>query len=210
MKYFIKKCTCIVILFFGLLFSTYGIDSLKYSFSFNYYKDLSDTYDGGDLLSCEFMIHKSCFGLLISYGDFQSHSIFDYTVFIEEVNKTLSIKFDEFAIMKTASISGMIIPVNNKIVAAEIIVGLAFCKAQGSQFHDLDYSYSFIENRFNYLYKNYEYFKETHFGYQLGINTKFFVLPRFGIQLSARMQDLSNGGTFFFAGGGLCFKLNQY
>lgn len=183
-------------------------EGLKYSFSINCYKDLSDTYDGGDLFSGEFLLAGSCFGLMASIGYFQSHSIFTYNVIIEEINRSLSIQFDELAIMKTGSLSLVLIPVKAGRFSVEALGGLVLAGSKSLRFFDLDYSYSFVENRFNYLYRNYMYSREIHFGYQAGMNAKIEIFPEFGIQLNMRMQDLSGGGTFFFSGAGLWFKLN--
>lgn len=181
---------------------------IKYSISINCYKDLSDTYDGGDLFSGEFLLAGSCFGLMASLGYFQSHSIFTYNVTVEEINRSLSIQLDELAIMKTGSLSLVILPVKAGKFTFEVIGGMVLAKAQSLQFCDVDYSYSFTDEHFNYLYANYMYFRETHFGYQAGMNARLDILTGFGIQLNMRMQNLSGGGTFFFAGAGLCFKLN--
>ena len=63
------------------------------------------------------------------------------------------------------------------------------------------------QNKLTYLYKDYQLVNRTHFGYQVGFNVSFYVFTRIGLQLNARVQDLSNGGTFFFVGAGLCFRL---
>ncbi len=73
-------------------------DSLRYSISLNYYWDLSDTYDGGGLFSSELKIKKSWFGASISYGHFQSYSVFKYIVYVDEIDKSLVIPFDDVSI----------------------------------------------------------------------------------------------------------------
>ena len=80
-----------------------GQESVKCSFSFNYSKDLSDTFGGGNLLSGEFILSKSWYGAGLSYGNFQSHSTTNYQIVIEEDNKIYDIPFDEMAIMQTGS-----------------------------------------------------------------------------------------------------------
>jgi hypothetical protein len=109
--------------------------------------------------------------------------------------------------MKSGAISFIMVPIKNKLVTTDIIIGMVLGKAKSSQFHDLQYSYSIIENKFNYIYKNYEFIEKNHFGYQMGLNITFSIAKSFGLQINSRIQDLSNGGTFFFVGGGLCFKL---
>ena len=109
--------------------------------------------------------------------------------------------------MKTSSISLMIIPIQTKLINTDIVCGLVLSQAKSLQFHDVDYSYSFQDNKFNYLYKNYELIKANHFGYQVGFNISVSVTKKLGLQLNSRIQSLSNGGTFFFVGSGICFKL---
>jgi len=184
-----------------------SIDSLKYKIALNYFSDLSDTYDGGDLFSCEFKLSKSWYGAQISFGYFHSYSVFKYQVFIDELNRSLIIPFDEISIMKTGSLSLIFIPIQNRIITTDVLLGLVLGGAKSSQFHDVEYSYSFIDNKFNYLYKNYELVEKIHFGYQVGFTVSFSITRKFGLQISSRIQDLSNGGTFFFVGGGLCFRL---
>lgn len=193
-------------LIFLFVYKAEGIDSLKYCISLNYYRDLSDTYDGGDLFMGEFNISRSWYGVSISYGYFQSYSVFKYQVFIEEINKSLSIPFDEVTIMKSTSISLLMIPIQNKFIRTDILFGVAYGQAKSLQFHDLDYSYSFQENKFNYLYKNYELVKQKHIGYQFGLNVIFSITKKIGLQLNSRIQDLNHGGTFFFVGTGICFR----
>lgn len=210
MKKLVKKIS--VLLYALLILSNFvyaesGRDTLKYSISINYYKDLSDTYDGGNLFSSEFCITKSWFGASISFGHFQSYSIFEYKVNVDELEKTLIIPFDEVSIMKTGSISLIISPIKTTKFETDIIIGFVSGFAKSSQFHDVEYSYSFQTNSFNYLYKNYELVKRTHTGYQIGFNISFLIFQKLGLQLNTRIQELNNGGTFFFVGGGLCFRL---
>jgi len=208
-----KPMKKISVLFFAILmltnlvYAVSGRDTLKYRISIHYYKDLSDTYDGGNLFSSEFSITKSWFGASISFGHFQSYSIFEYSVHVEGLEKTLSIPFDEVSIMKTGSISLIITPIKRAKFETDIIIGFASGFANSSQFHDVEYSYSFQTNSFNYLYKNYELIKRSHIGYQIGFNISFLTFQKFGLQLNTRIQELNNGGTFFFVGGGLCFRL---
>lgn len=202
-----SKIVLIIIFLFGLSLPGKSIDTLKYCFSFNYYRDLSDTYDGGGMLLGEFKISKSWFGASLSYGYFQSYSVFKYKIIVEEINKSITIAFDEVSIMKTGSFSLILIPIQTKLITADIALGLATGVAKSSQFHDVNYSYSLTDNKFNYLYKNYELVKKTHFGYQVGLNISFSITKKLALQLNARIQDLSNGGSFFFVGSGLCFSL---
>ena len=184
-----------------------GNDSLKYNISLNYYLDLSDTYGGGSLFAGEFSIQNSWYGASISYGHFLSHSIFNYSINIEELNKTIYIPFDELTTMQTASLSIKVIPIKTKIISSDLLFGLSYGYAKNSRFESVDYSYSLESNKFNYLYKDYKLFIKNHFGYQVGFNISFFITKKFGLQLNSRIQDLSNGGTFFFIGSGIVFRL---
>jgi len=55
--------------------------------------------------------------------------------------------------------------------------------------------------------KDYQLIERTHFGYQTGIDITFNIFKKVGVQLNARIQDLNNGGTFFFIGTGFFFRL---
>ncbi|MGB8489922.1 MAG: hypothetical protein WCE64_02590 [Bacteroidales bacterium] len=192
-----------------LCFSFQGkcIDSLKYYVSFNYYRDLSDTYDGGSLLSGELKLKRSWYGAAVSYGFFQSHSVFTYTIIVEDIGRTLTIPFDEISTMSSASLSVIMTPVKNRVLNVDLLLGFAFSKARSLQFHDVEYSYSFQDEKYNYLFKNYELVKATHSGFQFGFDLSLSVTKRLGLQVSTRIRDLSNGGTFFFVGSGVCFRL---
>lgn len=200
-----KKLTVV----YALLFITLNgncIDTLRHNVSLFYYTDLSDTYDGGNLFSGEVCLLKDWYGLSFSYGFFQSKSIFKYVANVEEVNKSIEILFDEISIMKLGSINLLMEPVKFKNFSTRISFGLSLARAKSLQFHDVEFSYSYVLNKFTYLYKNYELVEKKHFGYQFGLDAYYFILKKAGIQLSSRIQHLNNGGSFFFVGGGLCFR----
>ncbi len=187
-------------------FSPSKSDSIKFSVSFNYYKDFSDTYGGGDLFSGEIELTKSWYGASISYSYLQSLSTFILKVPIEELNSLIEIPFDEIAIMKTGTLSFAIIPVQSKRFSIEVLLGIAYAKAEQLCFKNVDFSYSTVENRFTYLLRDYQLVKKEHFGYQAGINLIYYPFKSVGINLNTRVQDLSHGGTFFLVGCGICFR----
>lgn len=171
------------------------------------YKDLSDTYGNGNLMSCELNINKSWYGASSNFGFFQGHSTFTYKIIIEEIGKTIEIQFDEISMMQSSAISLSMIPIKKEWIQLDLSFGAALNKATSSQFNNVEYSYSLVEDKFTYLYKDYKLVKRTHFGYQVGLSISFYIKQKIGLQLSSKIQDLNNGGTFFFVGGGLCFKL---
>ncbi|NSW93749.1 MAG: hypothetical protein HPY62_03465 [Bacteroidales bacterium] len=181
-------------------------DSINYKLSVNYCLDLSDSYGKGDLLNSEFFVTKSWYGVSIGYGHFNGHSTIYYSVFVEDLNKTIEIQLDEVSFVKSGSLSFLFIPIKSSFFETEIIFGLAYSKATISQFKNVDYNYDLINDRFKYLYKNYILVKKDHFGYQAGFNISFFPVKNAGIQLNSRIQHLNNGGSFFFVGGGVCFR----
>lgn len=207
MRSLYSKFVLTLIIFLSLQYHGKCIDSLKFNISINYYKDLSDTYGGGYLFSSEFGINKSWYGACISFGHFQSHTVFNYSINIEELDESINIPFDELTIMQTSSLSVKIIPIQTKFITGDLIFGLSYGYAKNSRFNSVDYSYSLEENKFNYIYKDYKLVEKNHFGYQVGFNISFFVTKKLGLQINSRIQDLSNGGTFFFVGGGICFKI---
>jgi hypothetical protein len=207
MKTYLAKSLILLMLFCAQSFSLKGNDSTKFSISLNYYMDLSDTYGGGNLFSGELTISRSWYGGKITYGHFQSQSVFLFKVPYEELELTLEIPVPEMSIMQTAAISGFIRPVQKKWITADFVFGAAFSKARSLYLKDIKYEYSLVENRFTYIEKDYQLEKVNHVGYQAGVDISFYLSKRIGLQLNARIQDLSNGGTFFFVGTGLCFRL---
>jgi hypothetical protein len=186
---------------------TKGNDSLKYSFNFGFYRDLSDTYHGGSLFSGEFKAAKSWYGAVIQFGCFQSSASLEYEITFENINKTFFIPINELSIMRNGSFSLMVEPVKHKFISVDLIFGLAYAKSQSTQINTVSYSYSFADEKFIYLYRDYSLIKKTHFGYQVGIDIKFHLSKSIGLELKSRIQDLSNGGTFLFLGTGFCIKL---
>jgi len=205
----IRVLTLVLSLFITNSISAFNLsqsDSIKFGLSLNYYKDLSDTYGGGDLFSGEIELTKSWYGLGISYGYFQSLSTFILKVPIEELNYLIEIPFDEITIMKTGTFSFAIIPIQSKSFSMEVLLGIAYAKAERLCFKSADFSYSTVENRFTYLIKDYQLVKNAHFGYQAGINLLYYPFKSVGFKLNTRIQDLSHGGTFFLVGCGISFR----
>ncbi len=182
-------------------------EPIKVTPSLNFYYDLSDSYGRGSLLSGTLNVSRSWYGIKLDFGYFQGHSTFLYNIVIEEIGRTFEIQFDELSNMRTSSGSLIFIPVQKEWITLNINCGVALNYVTFSQFNSVDYSYNLVENKFNYLYKDYKLIRKTHFGYQVGFDISFYVLPKIGLQLSSRVQDLNNGGTFFFVGGGICFRL---
>jgi hypothetical protein len=207
MKAPLTKYMIFLILFYSQSIFLKGNDTINYNISLNYYIDLSDTYGGGNLFSGEFTISKSWYGGKLMFGHFQSQYSFLFKVPYEEIGQVLQIPVQEMSFMKTGSISGFIRPVSKRWITTDIVFGAVFSKAKSFYLKGIDYEYNIIENRFIYLIKDYQLAKKNHFGYQAGIDISFYFSKRIGLQLNARIQDLSNGGTFFFVGSGLSFKL---
>ena len=207
MKTHLSKCVLVLTTYLCINLNVSGQERLKFNSSLNIYRDLSDTYGKGSLLLGEFSINKSWYGASLDFGYYQAQSIFIYKIIVEEIDKTIEIQFDEVSIMHSSAISLLAIPIQNNWFQLDLAFGAALNKATSSQFNNVDYSYNLAQDKFTYLYKDYRLVKRTHFGYQVGFNISFYVLPKIGLQLSSRIQDLSNGGTFFFVGGGLCFRL---
>lgn len=182
-------------------------EPIKVSSSMKIYYDLSDSYGRGSLLNGSLNVSKSWYGLNFDFGYFQGHSTFFYDIVIEDLGKTIEIQFDELSNLSVCSGSLLFIPIQKEWINLSINCGVALNYGTLSQFNSVDYSYNLIENKFNYLYKDYKLIRKTHFGYQVGIDLSFYLLPNIGFQLCSKIQDLNNGGTFFFVGGGLCFRL---
>jgi hypothetical protein len=203
----IKKSLLIICLFFCQSVFLTGNDSTKYYISLNYYLDLSDTYGGGQLFSGELTISRSWYGGKVNFGHFQSQYLSLFKVPYEEIGQTLEIFIPEMAIIKIGSISGFIRPVQNKWITADLIFGGVYGRSRCFYLKEIEYEYSIPEQKFIKLLKDYQLVKVNHFGYQVGVDITFSIFKKIGLQFDTRIQDLSNGGTFFFVGGGICFKL---
>lgn len=201
----LRKCVSII----GLLgfLSVSAKEPVKVSPSMKIYYDLSDSYGRGSLLSGTLNVSKSWYGLDFDFGYFQGHSTFYYNIVVEDIGKTIEIQFDELSNLCVYSGSLLFIPIQKEWITLVINCGVALNAGTLSQFNGVDYSYNLVDNKFNYLYKDYKLIRKTHFGYQVGFDISFYVLPKIGFQLSSRIQDLNNGGTFFFVGGGICFRM---
>ncbi|HBE42336.1 MAG TPA: hypothetical protein DDW27_14245 [Bacteroidales bacterium] len=207
MKELFLKCSFLLIFSLSTIINTRGNDSLKYSFSFNFYSDLSDTYLGGSLIMGEFAVNRTWYGASLAYGHFISQSTFKFRIIVEEISKTVDIPIEEMAIMQMGTLSIFIRPIQKRWINTDILFGVAIANAKSSILESVYYNYSFAENRFTYLYRDYQLVKRTHFGYQAGFNISFFPVQKFGIQLNSRIQHLNNGGSFFFVGSGIIFRL---
>lgn len=198
------RMTLILLILTGI--NIYGNDTLKYDVSVNYYIDLSDTYGNGKLLTGEFSVTKDWYGIDVTFGHYQSQAVFIYQVYVEDLEMEINIPFDEMAIMQLGSLAVKVKPVQGKRIATDLIIGLSLGEAKNSRFNSVQYSYSTIDNKFNFLYKDYKLVTQTHFGYHLGINISFFPISKIGVQINSRILQLNHGGTFFFLGGGTCFR----
>jgi hypothetical protein len=203
----LKKSLILLFLFFCQSVFLKGSDSTQYYISLNYNIDLSDTYGGGQLFSGELTISRSWYGGKVNFGHFQSQYSSIFKVPYEEIGQTLEIYIPEMAIMKIGTISGFVRPVKNKWITADLIFGAVYGKSRCFYLKDIEYEYSIPEQKFIRLMKDYQLAKVNHFGYQVGVDVSFYFFKKVGLQLNARIQDLSNGGTFFFVGTGLCFRL---
>jgi hypothetical protein len=207
MKTLLTKSIILLMLFCSQSIFLKGNDSTSYYISLNYYIDLSDTYGGGSLFSGEYTISRSWYGAKMTFGHFQSQYSFLFKVPYEEIDQTLEIPVQEMSFMQIGSLSGFIRPVQKKWITADFVFGAVLGKAKSFFLKGIDYEYSISENKFTYIFKDYQLAKKNHFGYQAGVDISFYFSKRAGLQFNARIQDLSNGGTFFFVGTGLCFRL---
>jgi hypothetical protein len=203
----LKKSLILLFLFFCQSVFLKGSDSTQYYISLNYNLDLSDTYGGGQLFSGELTISRSWYGGKVNFGHFQSQYSSIFKVPYEEIGQTLEIYIPEMAIMKIGALSGFVRPVQNKWLTADLIFGGVYGKSRCFYLKDIEYEYSIPEQKFIRLMKDYQLAKVNHFGYQVGVDITFSLFKKIGLQFDARIQDLSNGGTFFFIGTGLCFKI---
>jgi hypothetical protein len=207
MKIPISKSISFILILLFISFHSNGADTLNYNVSFNYYRDLSDTYGAGaTLFNGEAAFLKNWYGVGLSYGYYQSQSTHKIKILIEETNESFELPIEEMAIMQTSSVSGFIRPIQKEWIDVDIIVGTVFGKARHSMFKSVEYTYNLAENKITSLVRDYQLIKKHHFGYQVGFTISFFPIKNIGMQINARMQDLSTGGTFFLVGGGLGFR----
>lgn len=206
-----KSCSgLILIILTSPWFNTLGqsaSDSLRYRISANYTIDLSDSYGGGQMFASELGISKSWYGANISYGHFMSQANFILQIPLEQSGYILDIMFEEMAIMKMGALSLEIIPVQGKKISAELLFGGVYAKAELLCAKGVEYTFDTVEEKFTSLMRDYQLVKSSDFGYQVGLRLSYYLLKNAGLELDLRMQDLRNGGTFFFTGAGLCIKL---
>ena len=208
MRLRLLKIVCFFLLFFSGPILSAKPDSLKHFISFNYYKDLSDTYGtGSNFFSGEYVLSKDYYGISINYGHYQSQNTYEFYFMIEGSNESFHIPVEEMAVMKMGSISGLVRPIQKKWLTIDILFGAAVGIANHSMFSSLEYTYNTAEKKLTSVTRDYTLITKNHFGYQVGMSATFFVTGKFGVQLNTRMYDLSNGGTFFLVGGGVAFKL---
>ncbi|MCX6262767.1 MAG: hypothetical protein NTY95_18350 [Bacteroidia bacterium] len=75
MKIPISKSISFILILLFISFHSNGADTLNYHVSFNYYRDLSDTYGAGaTLFNGEAAFLKNWYGVGLSYGYYQSQS----------------------------------------------------------------------------------------------------------------------------------------
>lgn len=199
-----------IIFFFALVsfqsFVLKGNDSIKFYLSLKYSNDLSDTFGGGQLFSGEVAMLRSWYGLKMEFGHFQSQSIYLFKVPYDEIGKTLEISIPEMSIMKAGSLSGFVRPIDKKWISIDFLMGPVYGKSKSLLLKSIDYEYNIEDNTFTYVFKDYDLHRSNHFGYQAGIDITLWINRKFGCQLSSRIQDLNNGGTFFLIGFGFSFK----
>lgn len=207
MKNFPLKCALLLILCCYHFESVASADTTKISISLNYSKDLSDTYGGGDLFSGESTFSRSWYGIKGSFGHFNSQSYFVLEVPYSEIGKILEINIPEMSFMKIGTISFFLRPVDKKWITTDFVFGASISKAKSFFNKTIEYEYSIEEDRFTYVQTDYHLVRTNHFGYHAGIDITFFLSKKIGLQVNSRIHDLSNGGSFFFVGTGLCFRL---
>lgn len=206
MKSFVSKFLIIAFFLFSHILTLKAEDSISYYVTLNYYWDLSDTYGGGNLFNGEISGLKSWYGAKLAYGHFQSDYVFLFKVPYDEANLELQIPVHEMSFMKTGSVSGFIRPIQNKYFSTDFILGAVFSSATSFYLKTIEYSYNIEKGSFDYLIKDYQLIRKNRFGYQFGIDFNLIIIKRIAIQLSTRIQDFHNGGSFFFTGAGICFK----
>jgi hypothetical protein len=199
-----------LILFFALSLNAIlgkANDTTQIFISTNYSFDLSDTYSGGELFSGEFTFSKSWYGIKAAFGHFQSQYIYVFKVPYPEIERTLFINIPEMAMMKIGTISGFFRPIHKNWFTADLVFGASYGRAKCFYMKSVDYEYLLAEDRFTHLFVDYYLHKVNYFGYHAGLDLSFNFTKKIGIQVCSRIHDMSNGGTFFFVGGGMVFKI---
>lgn len=184
-----------------------GNDSTKYYVSLMYSTDLSDTFGGGDVFSGEVALNRTWYGGKIEFGHFHSQSFFVFKVPYEEINMTLEINVPEMAIMKYGSLSGFVRPIDKKWITCDFLLGAVIGKSKSMLLESIDYEYSIDEGSFKYVFTDYYLYEANHFGFQAGVDITFWIKKSIGLQLNARLHDLSNGGSFLLIGTGISLKI---
>ena len=206
MKNPILKLSVFLVIYFSQLEVVATPDSSKISVSLNYSIDLSDTYGGGNQFSGEVTIPFSWFGVKGSYGHMNSQYYSLLQVPYEELGGSLEIYIPEISFMNLSSVSFFIRPVDKKWFTTDVIFGASMAQAKSFFIKNIEYEYNLEEEQFSYVFTDYHYVRNSHFGYHAGIDITVYFFKNIGIQLNSRIHDM-NHGSFFFVGTGLSFKL---
>ena len=93
-----KLAAIFVFSYFAFSTSAVSIDSLKCYLTLNYFIDLSDTYDGGGPFIRGVQNLQGLVWVKYIFRQFSNLIlVFKYQVFIEEINKSITIPFDELS-----------------------------------------------------------------------------------------------------------------
>ena len=206
MKNSLLKWSILLVCCFNNLESSAAADSTKISISLNYTIDLSDTYGGGNQFSGEVTIPFSWFGVKGSYGHMNSQYYTLLEVPYDELGATLEIYIPEISFMNLSAVSFFLRPVEKKRITTDIIFGASMARAKSFFVKNIEYEYDAVEEQISYVFTDYHYVRNSHFGYHAGIDITVYFFKNIGIQLNSRIHDM-NHGSFFFVGAGLSFKL---
>ncbi len=206
MKNFLLILTVLLVFCVNQFESAKATDSTKISVSLNYSRDLSDTYGGGNLFSGETSFLISWFGVKGSFGHLNSQYYSLLEVPYSEIGGSLEIYIPEISFMNLGAVSLFLRPVEKKWITMDVIAGASMARAKSFFIKNIEYEYDLEEEQFTYIFTDYHYVRNNHFGYHAGIDITVYLFKNIGIQLNSRVHDMKNG-SFFFVGTGLCFKL---
>lgn len=197
------KVIVLIFLFQVLLYTSKGNDSLRYNFAFTYLHDLSDSYGKSKLLSGEFSVIKSWYGIRASYDHMQSILNANFPVEDEELNTIISIPFTEISKMQSGSLSFLIRPFQYKWFSFDLLLGIFYGENKCMKFSSFYYHYNPIEAKFDILFRDYQLKKTIYKGFQTGFDFTFYFSKRIGLLAKAKIISTTNHDGFFFVGSGI-------
>lgn len=206
----IKKTVIFVLLIKAMHCNANQADSLRYSISFNYGVDLSDSYmgtskngkkrDRANLFSIETELQKRWLGLSALFN------IYRNSTYIPTITSSgHNIYIPEMSDGSFLGAMGHIIPIDNKKIMVKIKLGAIYGSIDKLQCSA--YTYQIINDKAILDKAEYTKLNSAGFGFSYGLNILIPIKKNFSFNSYFRMDDFNTSGmTFVNAGLGINYN----